>query len=122
MKARFLLCNLAIIFVLAVVPMATAYAQEGTYSQPGKANGGIYGGNPNPGPLPPGVKEGPQGGTELRPSDAHSDVPLANPTPVQRSARWGFFVFGVVCGLFFGALAWRRPRYHVDDIRRDRAA
>ena len=141
--------KLLLILVLAIAPLTAAYSQQsGTYSQPNQVHQGTISQPPSPPPnqgqLDRGVREGPQGGTQLRPSDADVEKPetpetavapgVGNITPrtVERSSGWPWLLVGLAVGFLLG-IGFRRPAARTavrqdirkdirDDTRHDRAA
>src|SRR3954464_15054068 len=79
--------KLLLVIALVIAPLSAAYSQNrGTYSQPSRVHQGTSSQPPsqpsNRGTLDQGVREGRQGGTQLRPSDSDVQTPTAPETAV----------------------------------------
>ena len=135
--------KLLLALLLGTAPLAVASSrQSGTNSQPNQVHKGTISQPParNQGTLDPGVREGSQGGTQLRPSDADVEKPEAPETAVapgvgnitprtdERASGWPWLLLGLAIGLILG-IGFRRPAATTtvrevtrDDTRHDRAA
>jgi hypothetical protein len=142
MISRHIGTKLLLILLLVLAPVAAAYSQDpGRDSQTPQVQRGTISQPPSPPPdqgkLDPGIREGKQGGTQLRPSDSDVQAPTRAETEVapgfgnttrpvaQRAIGWPWLLLGLAIGFVLG-IGFRRPAATVvrEDIheRRDRAA